>query len=130
MRIPHDIEVRHPHVPNPFDDLNDRVADKISTAFGSMGMFWGLVIWMFAWMILAEGGIWLFGSDAYPFPFLLFLSNLVQLWALPVLGTTQNRADAKRNAKADADHQALTYIATRLDALHGRMDEKEEAPAG
>jgi hypothetical protein len=48
---------------------------------------------------------------------------LIQLWALPVLGNTQNRADEKRNLKADADHQALTYIATHLDAVAAQTAE-------
>lgn len=101
--------------------MNNRIADRISICFGSMAMFWGLVTWQLVWMLLAEVGLFLFKGDKYPFPFLLFLSNLIQLWALPVLGTAQNRADEKRNAKADADHTALTYLATLADEDHKRL---------
>lgn len=103
--------------------MNNRTADRISVTFGSMTMFWVLVGWQLIWILLATASIWVFKSDPYPFPFLLFLSNLIQLWALPVLGTTQNRADEKRNAKAQADHEALTYIAHRVDALYGVLSE-------
>ncbi len=41
----------------------------------------------------------------------------IQWWALPALQRSQNQADVKRDAKADADHQALTYMARRLDAV-------------
>jgi uncharacterized membrane protein len=109
--------VTHPAVPHPHESLNNRLGDRISGVFGSMTTFWILVGWQLGWMVLAEAGIWLFKGDRYPFPFLLFLSNLIQLWALPVLGNTANRADQKRSLKADADHQALTYIAQRLDAV-------------
>lgn len=106
----------HPQVPHPHESLNNRLGDKISSAFGSMRTFWVLVCWQLGWMLLAGFGAPLIKSDPYPYVFLLFLSNLIQLWALPVLGNTQNRADEKRNLKADADHTALTYIATQEDA--------------
>ncbi|MBV6697426.1 DUF1003 domain-containing protein [Kitasatospora aureofaciens] len=111
----------HPAVQHPHESLNNRLGDKISGAFGSMTTFWILVLWQVGWMVLAEAGIWLFKGDRYPFAFLLFLSNLIQLWALPVLGNTQNRADAKRNAKADADHMAMTYIAQRADQIAAHL---------
>ncbi|MEV8480222.1 DUF1003 domain-containing protein [Streptomyces sp. NPDC051173] len=111
----------HPQVRHPHESLNDRLGDRVSSAFGSMTTFWMLVGWQLGWMVLAEAGVWWFGSDRYPFPFLLFLSNLVQLWALPVLGNTANRADEKRRAKADADHEALTHIALQVDAIATRV---------
>lgn len=111
----------HPQVCHPHESVNDRLGDRISAAFGSMATFWILVGWQLGWMLLAECGVWWFGSDKYPFAFLLFLSNLIQLWALPVLGNTANRADEKRRAKADADHQALTHIALQVDAIAARI---------
>lgn len=116
----------HPRVPHPdallVSSRSDRVADRISAAFGSMGMFWVLVGWQVGWIVLATVGAPLFRADPYPFAFLLFLSNLIQLWALPVLGTTANRADARRAAKADADHAALTHIAAVVDEIRERLD--------
>jgi uncharacterized membrane protein len=113
--------VTHPHVPHPLESLNDRLGDRISSAFGSMRTFWILVAWQLGWMTLATAGAPLLSKDPYPFTFCLFLSNLLQLWALPVLGNTQNRADVKRNLKADADHEALTYIANRVDEVVRRL---------
>lgn len=108
---------QHPRIKHPHADLNDRIGDRISAVFGSMRTFWVLVGWQLGWMLLATLGAPVLKRDPYPFVFLLFLSNLIQLWALPVLGNTQNRADVKRNAKADADHAALTYLAHRVDAV-------------
>lgn len=111
----HTHPARHPAVRHPHASLNDQVGDRISAAFGSMRTFWLLVAWQLAWMTLATVGVPLLKKDPYPFTFCLFLSNLIQLWALPVLGNTQNRADVKRNLKADTDHQALTHIARTVD---------------
>jgi uncharacterized membrane protein len=107
----------HPAVVHPHASLNEEIGDRISGVFGSMRTFWILVGWQIGWMVLATAGAPLLRRDPYPFTFCLFLSNLIQLWALPVLGNTQNRADLKRSLKADADHQALTYIATAVDEI-------------
>lgn len=117
------VHVPHPHVPHPHarvaatDTWQDKLADWVSAAFGNMNMFWVLVAWQLGWMAMASVGVWLFASDKYPFPFLLFCSNLIQLWALPVLGVATNRADKKRAAKADADHEALTHLAHQQEVL-------------
>src|SRR5579875_3085020 len=103
----------NPHVPHPYiarrkavaltaDEhvgFNGWLAALITKGFGSMWAFYALVVWMFAWMLLASMGLSVFRFDRYPFTFLLFLSNLVQLWALPVLAVGQqvlSRASDKR----------------------------------
>lgn len=115
MPIPHP-HVTHPNMLIP-TSVGSRFADAVARVFGSMSMFYSLVVWQLGWMLLAGLGVWWFGHDGFPFPFLLFLSNLIQLWALPVLGVATNRADVKRQAKADADHEALTAIAHRIDDI-------------
>ena len=107
----------HPAVVHPHAGINEQLGDKISGVFGSMRTFWLLVGWQLLWMAFATLGVPLLKRDPYPFTFCLFLSNLIQLWALPVLGNTQNRADVKRSLKADADHQALTHIALAVDRI-------------
>lgn len=114
--------VEHPQVAHPLRSLNIKVGDRVNAAFGSMITFWVLVVWQLGWMTLATLGAPLLRDDPYPFTFCLFLSNLLQLWALPVLGNTANRADQKRTLKADSDHRALTYIANRVDAISIRLD--------
>jgi hypothetical protein len=41
----------------------------------------------------------------------------IQWWALPALQRSANRADRARDAKADADHLALTHIANTVDEI-------------
>jgi uncharacterized membrane protein len=110
------------HVKHPAQYLlprsvGDRVARHIEPLFGSMRMFFILVLAELIWIALATIGVGFFKHDKYPFVFLLFLSNLYQLWALPVLGYLTKQADKKREAKATADHEALTHIANQLDAI-------------
>ena len=46
----------------------------------------------------------------------------IQWWALPSLQRSANIADAAREAKADADHEALTHIAAQADALRRDLE--------
>lgn len=68
------------------------------------------------------------GGDPYPFVFLLFLSNLVQLWALPVLAVGQNVLNRKAELQADEMYkttvrsfQDIEQIRDHLDAQDGEL---------
>ena len=39
----------------------------------------------------------------------------IQLWALPALQRSQNKTQAQNDAKAEVDHETLTYLATLQD---------------
>ena len=120
----------HPKVPHPHESVSEQLGDRLNGVFGSMKTFWALIVWQLGWMTLATLGAPLLRNDPYPFTFCLFLSNLIQLWALPVLGNTQNRADQKRNLKADADHQALTYLANKVDAIAAKVGADQNTEGG
>ncbi|HLI66629.1 MAG TPA: DUF1003 domain-containing protein [Caulobacteraceae bacterium] len=99
--------------------FNGWLAALITKGFGSMWAFYVLVLWMFAWMFLATAGFWIFQYDKYPFTFLLFLSNLVQLWALPVLAVGQqvlSRASDKQALQTFRDAEAVLEL---TDHIHG-----------
>jgi hypothetical protein len=105
----------HDHVVHPFRDFDAAFASRINRWFGSMVTFWILCAWQLGWMLLATLGVVVFRGDGYPFVFLLFLSNLIQLWALPILGSTTNEADKKRDLMANSQHEAMTYLANQSD---------------
>ncbi len=56
---------------------------------------------------------------------LILSSTWIQLWALPALQRTQVKGDVLRQAKADADHEALTHIANQVDEIKKWIDEHE-----
>jgi hypothetical protein len=51
-------------------------------------------------------------------------SSWIHWWALPALQRAQLKADRKRDAKADADHEALTHIARKLDEVLAKLDSR------
>lgn len=106
---------RHPHVPRPdlsiqraSSRINNAVARVASNALGSMALFW--VTFLIPLLTIPA-------SDATKLIVSIVFSSWFQAWALPVLQNAANRADAQRQVKADADHIALTYLATQLDVL-------------
>ena len=106
--------------------FNGWLAANITRGFGSMWAFYILVFWMFAWMFLATIGFWLFRFDKYPFNFLLFLSNLVQLWALPVLAVGQqvlSRTSDKQALQTFEDAEAVLEL---TDQIHGLVKANNE----
>jgi uncharacterized membrane protein len=123
--IPHPrIEERKSEKPHLIKDehlgFNGRLAVFITTKFGKMGSFYILVIWMFGWMILATFGIGVFRGDPYPFTFLLFLSNLVQLFALPILAVGQqvlSRASDKQAEQTFKDAEAILKLQDEIHRL-------------
>jgi uncharacterized membrane protein len=123
-----------PHLTrNEHPGFNGRLAVFITKKFGSMGMFYILVIWMFGWMILASAGFWLFKQDPYPFTFLLFLSNLVQLFALPILAVGQqvlSRASDKQAEQTYKDAEELLKLqdeVRRLIEINNKLTEEIHA---
>ena len=98
--------------------FNGRLAALITTKFGTMWAFYIMVIWMFGWMILASAGFWFFRTDPYPFTFLLFLSNLVQLFALPILAVGQQVLSRASDKQAEQTYKDAEAILKLQDEIH------------
>jgi hypothetical protein len=83
-----------------------------SSLLGSMALFWTTFIVPL---------IAIPASDSIKLVVSIIFSSWFQAWALPVLQGAANRADVKRDAKADADHQALTSLHHSVDLLHAKI---------
>jgi uncharacterized membrane protein len=120
MHFPHPwIEQRKRNNPDAaHENLNERLAVKITSWFGTMAMFYALVAWMLVWMGLATLGVWYFRLDPYPFPFLLFLSNLIQLWALPILAVGQQVLSRAADRQARQTYNDAEAILRLQDEVH------------
>jgi hypothetical protein len=108
------VMLRHPRVPHPAELVSKRtsafnawVTDHLALALGSVtGMYLALMVPLVAFRIALL--LKILG---------LVSSYWIQLWALFVLQRSANMADVKRDAKADADHEALTSIHRVVDEI-------------
>lgn len=87
--------------------FNDRLAAWITTKIGSMGTVYVCLGITVIWMVVGARAV--LGFDPYPYPFLLFLGNVVQLLLIfiillgqQVLGRTADRRSIETYEDAEA----------------------------
>jgi uncharacterized membrane protein len=83
--------------------INMRIGQAVTTAVGTMGAFYFFAASMAAWMLWQSEAQHPF--DPYPFAFLLFLGNIVQLLLMPLIMVGQNIQTAHADARAEADFE-------------------------
>src|SRR6195952_1686476 len=101
----------HPHL-NPAlvahaeeraNNLQNRIADKITTFAGSMAFVYLHIIWFVVWILFGT----LIGFDSYPFGLLTMIVSLEAIFLSTFVMISQNRADGKRQVIADHQWQLV-----------------------
>lgn len=124
-------------------NTNLRIAVAVTAAVGTMWAFYIFAAIEFGWMAWQSTGIGLIIKDPYPFAFLLFLGNIVQLLLMPLIMVGQNvqsaHADARSQADFDVNQKAEAEIEKLLEGLRdidlrtqeiaSRLDERTQAIA-
>jgi len=134
-----------PKIADQHVGFNGRLGAAITRSVGTMWAFYTAAVIMAAWMVLA-GPSWgpLHKVDPYPFAFLLFLGNIVQLLLMFVIMVGQQVLGAASDKRAvvtyqDAEailHECLQmqeHLGAQDRALEGivnRMGELERKMAG
>src|SRR5260370_37778847 len=101
-----------PMVADEHVGFNGRLAAAITRSVGTMWAVYIAFAVQITWMALATLGIWLFARDPYPFAFLLFLSNIVQLLMMFVIMVGQQvlgQASDKRAVVTYQDAEAILH---------------------
>jgi hypothetical protein len=111
----------HPQVPHPRDLLaetrgwNARLASWVAEhVLASLAMFDCALLLPLLTLPMSTGVKVTLG---------VISGSWVQWWALPALQRSAIEADRKRDAKADADHAALTHLATAADATRAALED-------
>jgi uncharacterized membrane protein len=95
--------------------VNGRLAAWLTRRMGSMWAFYAAAVFQLAWMGLAQARVLRF--DPYPFPFLLFLSSLVQLVFMLVIMVGQEvlgQAADRRSEQTFLNGEAILYECDRM----------------
>jgi uncharacterized membrane protein len=106
--------------------VNASIAVAVTRSVGSMPALYVTLVIVSGWMALATWGP-LHRVDPYPFPFLLFLDNVVQLVLCPVILVGQRvlgMAAERRAVRAAEDTEA---IFRQLAELHTYLDRRDQA---
>jgi uncharacterized membrane protein len=81
------------HAERRAEDVQNRIADRITTFAGSMTFVYLHVLWFGLWIGL--------GVEKYPFGLLTMIVSLEAIFLSTFVMISQNRADAKRQVIAD-----------------------------
>jgi uncharacterized membrane protein len=95
--------------------INGRLAAWITHRAGTMTAFYLATLFQLGWIGLAQ--LHVIGFDPYPYPFLLFLSSLAQLFLMCVIMVGQQvigRAADKRSLQTYLDAEAVLHACERL----------------
>jgi uncharacterized membrane protein len=87
------------HAEQRANDVQNRVADKITTFAGSMTFVYLHIVWFASWIG--------FGVEKYPFGLLTMIVSLEAIFLSTFVMISQNRADAKRQVIADQEWKTV-----------------------
>jgi uncharacterized membrane protein len=91
------------HAEERANNLQNRIADKITTFAGSMAFVYLHIVWFVVWIVAGT----LIGFDTYPFGLLTMIVSLEAIFLSTFVMISQNRADAKRQVIADHQWQLV-----------------------
>jgi uncharacterized membrane protein len=93
--------------------VQDHVADIITRAAGSMGFVWLHIVAFWLWMVFIEHTPW---------PTLTLIVSLEAIFLSTFVLISQNRADVKRSAIADHDHEVDCEALALLKRIAEQME--------
>jgi uncharacterized membrane protein len=109
------------HAEERANDVQNRIADKITAFAGSMTFVYLHIIWFASWIG--------FGVEKYPFGLLTMIVSLEAIFLSTFVMISQNRADAKRQVIADQEWktvQAEDQQNRQLIDLSKKQDEENK----
>ena len=112
-------------MPDEHLGFNDRFAAELTRRVGTMWVVYFTTLFVLSWIALATFGP-LVNIDPYPFAFLLFIGNVVQLLLVFVILVGQQvlgRAADKRALKTYDDAEAIFH---EVSLLHDHMAEQDK----
>ena len=105
--------------------LQDKIALTVTTAVGTMYAVYFFALAMAGWMLwqthLAQKPF-----DPYPFAFLLFLGNIVQLLLMPLIMVGQNIQNRHSEIRADEEYKTTTSSYHDIEHILTHLDEQDK----
>ena len=105
--------------------LQDRMALLITTAIGTMYAVYLFAIFMAGWMLwqtFFNGAPF----DPYPFAFLLFLGNIVQLLLMPLIMVGQNIQGRHASLRAEQAFKTTTTSYHDIEHILKHLDAQDD----
>jgi len=96
----------------------DKLALWITEHVGTMGFFIIIFIWTFSWLVWNSLAPQPFRFDPFPaFVLWLFLSNMIQIFLMPLIMIGQNLQSRHSEARAEADFEVNTKAENEIETI-------------
>jgi len=105
--------------------IQDRIALAVTTGIGTMYAVYLFAIWMGAWM-LWQGYFSHKPFDPYPFAFLLFLGNIIQLLLMPLIMVGQNIQGKHSELRAEEEFHTTQSSYNDIEAILKHLDDQDK----
>lgn len=105
--------------------FQDRLALSITGAIGTMYAVYFFIIFMGGWM-LWQGHLSTRPFDPYPFAFLLFIGNIVQLLLMPLIMVGQNLASRHAELRAEEEYHTTVSSHKEIEQIQESLKRQEE----
>jgi uncharacterized membrane protein len=105
--------------------LQDRIALTITTAIGTMYAVYIFAMWMAGWM-LWQTHIAHKAFDPYPFAFLLFLGNIIQLLLMPLIMVGQNIQGKHSALRAEEEYHTTKSSYRDIERILQHLDSQDQ----
>lgn len=109
---------------------SERFALWITGKIGTMGFFYIIFIWTVSWLVWNAFAPESLRFDPYPaFVLWLFMSNMIQIFLMPLLMIGQNIQGKHQELLAENDFEvnqhsakSITELLEKIDELHKKID--------
>jgi uncharacterized membrane protein len=124
--VPHPHKHINPHTKVTKSlSMQDRIALLITGAIGTMYAVYVFALFMAGWMLVqVVTGKTAF--DPFPFAFLLFLGNIVQLLLMPLIMVGQNLQNRHGEARAEEEFDTVTKMFTDIETVMKHLDAQDK----
>jgi uncharacterized membrane protein len=105
----------------------NKVALWITKHVGSMGFFIIIFVWTVSWLLWNGFGPAHYRFDPYPaFVFWLFLSNLIQIFLMPLIMIGQNLQSKYAEARVEADYDVNKKAEMEIETILIHLENQNE----
>lgn len=105
--------------------LQDKLALAITTAVGTMYAVYLFILFMVGW-ILWQSYFSQQPFDPYPFAFLLFLGNIIQLLLLPLILVGQNLQSRHAEIRTEEEFKTTESSYQDIESILVHLDEQDK----
>jgi len=101
--------------------INAQVSSLLTGVYGSIWFVYLLILATAGWMLL-QSYLLKYPFDPYPFAFLLFLGNLIQLLGGPIIQVGQNASMEHAELRAESDHHIHELNFNHLSEVSQKLE--------